>query len=141
MHRRARPLRGGRSVRPLRPMGLAAMAFVTLPTAASAGEVDFSGLEPFWAVAEMIASDHDPPASARAALFSTPGYASLQARENADEFLRRLPPLALSPAPASAPKQEAYAIPSQTIFVGHLRTAFAHRDELTAFRAEPGDAG
>ena len=103
---------------------------------ASAQQADYSGLDPFWAVAEMVAADREPPETAWAALFATPGYRTLKERESADAFLRRLLPLALSPARAAAAEEAIAAQPVMKVFIRHLRTAFDRRRELAAFRAE-----
>jgi hypothetical protein len=117
---------------------LIATALSVLPasTPGTQEQADYSGLEPFWKVAELVAADQEVPDGAWEAVFATPGYRTLRERDNADRFFERLLPMALS----EAHRQEAEALvtgqPIMEIFLTHLRAAYALREELEAFRAE-----
>jgi hypothetical protein len=108
-----------------------------VPGAQGSGQqADYSGLDPFWAVAEMVASDREVPDAAWGAMFATPGYGTLREHDNADRFFERLLPMALS----EAHRDEAQALiaeqPIMEMFLTHLRAAYELREELEAFRAE-----
>lgn len=127
-----------RQERPRGSLHLAATLLVAASYAldTSAQQADFSGLDPFWAVAEMIAAGREPPESAWAALFATPGYRTLKERDNADAFFARLLPLALSPAREAAAREAMAAQPLGGMFITHLRAAFERRQDLEALRSE-----
>ncbi|MGD8328371.1 MAG: hypothetical protein PVJ49_02975 [Acidobacteriota bacterium] len=115
---------------------------VALALAASAAQnaapqqADFSGLDPFFAVAELLAADQQPPQAAWDAMFATPGYRTLEEHDLADRFFQRLLPLALSPSRATDAEDAIAAQPVTGMFIGHLRAAFERRAELAAFRLE-----
>jgi hypothetical protein len=96
---------------------------------------DYSGLMPFWAIADTVAAGQEPSASAWAALFATPGYRTLRERDNADRFLQRLLPLALSPEDAAEAEGVIAEQPLAGMFIAHLRAAYEQREELALFRA------
>jgi len=115
---------------------VAAMLVAPLSPSAAPQQADYSGLDPFWAVADLVAADQEVPDAAWEAMFATPGYRTLRERDNADRFFARLLPMALS----EAHRDEAEALiaeqPIMEMFLTHLRAAYELREELEAFRAE-----
>lgn len=109
---------------------------ITAGCPAGAQQADYSGLDPFWNVAEILAAGETPNEVDWAAMYETPGYGSLQARENADRFLARLLPLALHPERSAEADELIAAQPAMGIFIAHLRRAFERRGELTALQKE-----
>ena len=108
--------------------------FLLLP--ATAQQADYSGLDPFWRVAEMLASGEEPAASAWDAVFATPGYRTLKERDNADRLLKMLLPLALSPSRVAEREDMARSQPMMGLLIAHLRTAYEQREPLRAFQEE-----
>jgi hypothetical protein len=67
-------------------------------------------------------------------MFETPGYRTLEERDRADRFFKRLLPLALSPSAAERRQETVAQQPGLVILLDHLRAAFERREELEAFR-------
>src|SRR5688500_10553717 len=47
----------------------------------AAPRVDFSGIDVFWSIADRLKTGQEPDKSSWDSLFSTPGYAAIEARE------------------------------------------------------------
>jgi hypothetical protein len=101
---------------------------------AAAAEVDDSGIVRFWVVADALLQDREPPSSDWDALFATPGYAALEAREHRRSILTRAFHLAYMPSLASE-RQAAIVKGGWLAFVlPHLSSVPARRAELDSFR-------
>src|SRR4051794_4347152 len=62
--------------------------------------LDFSGVDAFWPVYDALVHDQEPDAARWNALFATPGYAALEARERRRAALERAMRAALMPSRA-----------------------------------------
>src|SRR4051812_13707337 len=62
--------------------------------------LDFSGVDAFWRVYDALVRDREPGAAQWDALFATPGYAALEARERRRAGLERAMRAALMPSRA-----------------------------------------
>lgn len=96
----------------------------------SGGAVDVSGLAPFWAVAETLQRDEEPPEAAWDALFRTPGYAVMAAHDRSDRFLRTVLPVALMPSRVEERARWEGEQPGLALAAAHLASAVERRAEL-----------
>jgi hypothetical protein len=115
-----------------------AAPILTLVLAASplpAQTPDFSGVDGFWKIAAILQRDEEPPAAMWDALFGTPGYAALDARE------RRRPAITLGMRAALRPslahvRDSILPTGSWTArVIRHIQTLPARRLELDSVRA------
>lgn len=118
-----------RPVLSIRPV-LALLVASTSP----AGEVDFSGVDLFWGLAETLRRDEAPDAGDWDALFATPGYATMKAHDGSDRTLEAMLPLALMPSHAEERERLAAVDDVRAVLVEHLARAVDRREELEALR-------
>ncbi|MEM7201656.1 MAG: DUF5700 domain-containing putative Zn-dependent protease [Planctomycetota bacterium] len=107
--------------------------------ASSDRRADFSGIEPFWRIAETYERDDLPSSEQWQELFATPGYATARRHDNADRLLETLLPVALAPSRAAERAELAAAADWRASYVDHYRGAMAQRDELQRFARELQD--
>jgi hypothetical protein len=112
----------------------AALVFALL-AAQGAPAFDTSGLDAFWRVQASLARGSEPGATEWDALFATPGYAALEARERRRAQLTQAMRLAF--LPSMAPARD--SVIRTTSFVGrstkHLMGVPAARDSIKRFVA------
>lgn len=94
--------------------------------------LDFSGVDEFWRVVDVLAAGAEPTEAQWRALLSTPGYRL--AERSIGRTVRRDIELAFSPARRAA-SDSISAIPNdQASRIGHLRRALSQRAQLAALR-------
>lgn len=117
-------------------LSLAFALTVVAPHAGWGQRFDFSGVDRFWVVWEMLATDAEPTAAQWDSLFATPGYAALREREprwrGLDEAFR----LAYQPARAAGRDSAATAGGFPARILPHLVRIPEQRARLERFRRE-----
>ena len=100
--------------------------------------VDDSVVRQFWVVCDFLRGDREPAAADWDALFATPGYAALEAREHRRKTLTEAFRLAYMPSRA-ADRERAMAKGGWIAYVlPHLTKVPEARADLDAFRARLG---
>jgi Putative zinc dependent peptidase (DUF5700) len=97
--------------------------------------LEFSGIDAFWPVYDALVRDREPDTSAWAALFATPGYAALEARERRRGAIESALRFALMPSRARLRDSVERAGGFVGRAVRHLRSLPAARDSVARFRA------
>ena len=118
----------------LAPVLLTFGACASPPVAETPRHADFSGIDPFWRVAEILQADREPTEADWDALFVTPGYAIMKRNDRSDVTLKKLLPLALRPSLAAEADEFIANSGLLGLFVVHLRSAAERRDELDRYR-------
>jgi hypothetical protein len=95
--------------------------------------LDFSGVEQFWRVADVLARGREPDSSAWNALFSTPGYAALEAREHRRSAISTAMAAAFSPSHSVQRDSLLRANSWATRVLRHLETLGPRRAALDTF--------
>ena len=118
----------------LRPIVTTLILIPALGAATAMGQqaprIDTSGLVHFWRIADMLAEGREPADTVWDAMWSTPGYATLERREGRRALLTTAMRLALDPARATAADS---AMASQRwlgAVIPHLRSAARQKDTL-----------
>src|SRR5688572_7274134 len=62
-------------------MRIIVLALLLTITATAHAQIDFAGVDQFWRIADLLQRDIEPDSTLWNALFATPGYAALEARE------------------------------------------------------------
>src|SRR5262245_61218056 len=92
---------------------------------------DFSGIDQFYVVADLLAKDSDPSDAQWSALFATPGYRLLG--QQTQDFRQQLV-LALKPSQKTL-RDSVIKLPNdRAMILQHLIRAATRRDEVTAIR-------
>jgi hypothetical protein len=98
-----------------------------------AGGLDFSGVEQFWSVADILKSGRDADTSEWNRLFATPGYAALEAREHRRSQIMAAMRAAFSPRHGVMRDSLLRANSWGTRVLRHIETVIPRRDALDAF--------
>ena len=111
------------------------IAAALVPTRASA-QGDWSGVDAFWRIHDILTAGAEPTAAQWTALMSTPGYALLDERERRGPALRRAFRLAYKPSLRDSLAAEGRTTSWVAMVLPHLAQVSRERKALEAFRAQ-----
>jgi hypothetical protein len=101
--------------------------------------IDFSGIEVFWRIFDLLRRDREPEPALWDRLFSTPGYAALEKKEHKRKTLTDAFRLAYMPSNnekiASALEKKDFT----AIIIPHLRNVTTRRKELEKYKTTFGE--
>jgi hypothetical protein len=119
---------------------LAFVQTVGAPVATGQGSprIDTSGLEQFWHIERLLAQGIEPADSVWDAMWSTPGYETLERRERRRAVLTTGMRLALNPGRAGSADSAMTRHPWLAAVIPHLRRVAARRDTLRVIERSLG---